>query len=447
MGVFNATANQVLVSPVTNYYKGKAIRQEQADKEQMSELRGLQIEGAKRDLADSGSKELEKRRLALQEAQLAFQNEQLDYGRTKFENEVGKEVASKAAFDVYSITQEVNNAFQAGGKTPRAQKEGLGLAANLFGGYASGLPDGEAKNRLLEMLEGGVTAEEYQAILPAAERNARYYGHIKEGEGFTLAEGAQRYDAQGELVAENIKDEGADEPTAKEAEIAEYVAMGRSHEDAVKLAYDKITVKENTKTGMMIYTDTTTTPPTVKEVPVAGIKMVDPKPEPGRTLWALKEFATGPANAMIRGIALPAAWMGMSVGTKSTAAKQTFQTTTQSFIRAMALSERYAIGEQDRIRQDLAMLPALLDDPMLMGVRMVALDDDLALRQAQAENDSIDTSLNPDIRQEAAGAANRIKNYRALMGVPARPKTVEEAKALPKGTLFLTPDGTLKVAK
>jgi len=47
MGVFNATANQVLISPVTEYYRGQAIRQEQADKEQMSELRGLQIEEAR----------------------------------------------------------------------------------------------------------------------------------------------------------------------------------------------------------------------------------------------------------------------------------------------------------------------------------------------------------------------------------------------------------------
>ena len=52
MGVFNAAANQVLIKPVTEYYRGKAIRQDQADKEQMSELRGLQIEGAKQELAE-----------------------------------------------------------------------------------------------------------------------------------------------------------------------------------------------------------------------------------------------------------------------------------------------------------------------------------------------------------------------------------------------------------
>lgn len=46
MAVFDPRQGQVLISPVTNYYKGKAIRQELADKKQMAELRGLQIEQA-----------------------------------------------------------------------------------------------------------------------------------------------------------------------------------------------------------------------------------------------------------------------------------------------------------------------------------------------------------------------------------------------------------------
>jgi hypothetical protein len=51
MGVFDPRQGQVLVSPVTEFYRGKAIRQDIADKEQMAELRGLQIEGAKEELA------------------------------------------------------------------------------------------------------------------------------------------------------------------------------------------------------------------------------------------------------------------------------------------------------------------------------------------------------------------------------------------------------------
>jgi hypothetical protein len=51
MGVFDPRQGQVLISPVTEFYRGKAIRQDQADKEQMAELRGVQIDLAKEELA------------------------------------------------------------------------------------------------------------------------------------------------------------------------------------------------------------------------------------------------------------------------------------------------------------------------------------------------------------------------------------------------------------
>jgi hypothetical protein len=47
MGVFDPRQGQVLIQPVTEYYRGKAIRQDLKDKEQMAELRGLQIDEAK----------------------------------------------------------------------------------------------------------------------------------------------------------------------------------------------------------------------------------------------------------------------------------------------------------------------------------------------------------------------------------------------------------------
>ena len=56
--VFNAAANQVLISPVTNYYQGKAIRQAQEEKE-------LDIELKKNEVKDAPSKREAAKRYAL----------------------------------------------------------------------------------------------------------------------------------------------------------------------------------------------------------------------------------------------------------------------------------------------------------------------------------------------------------------------------------------------
>jgi hypothetical protein len=464
MGVFNATQNQVLVSPVTSFYRGKAIRQQQADAEQISELRGLQIEQAEQEIADGPMNRAAAKRYAesrqdlidiqISEAIRSGRMQELkdsaqllepllvEYAQTEDEdiavgnfNNNFKAVASLLGEQQQGKLLEVagddhvfdNKEIMLAGKMIQSFREKIQPETKVVGkGGALVSPTGEELYR--NTPEGGDSSNELFARINPKDYTPSSVAKFQETGDFSVLRKAAA--------------EGSGQ-SAKEAEIAEYEAMGHPHEFAVKLAYGKITVKENTKTGMMIYTDMTTVPPTVTEIPVAGVAPVSPESKPGRTLFALSEFASGPMNAAIRGVALPAAWLGMSVGTKQVSAKQTFQTTTQDFIRGMALSERYAVGEQDRLREDIAILPKILDDPALMRTRMISMDEDLRLRQATAENDANNTRLNPDIRQEAASVANRIKNFRAILGVPPVMNTREEAMALPPGTVFLTPDGQL----
>ena len=62
--VFDAAANQVLISPVSNFYQGKAIRQQLAAGEQDAELKGLQIELAKDEVANAPSAREAARRMS-----------------------------------------------------------------------------------------------------------------------------------------------------------------------------------------------------------------------------------------------------------------------------------------------------------------------------------------------------------------------------------------------
>lgn len=80
MAVFDATQGQVLISPVTEYYRGNAMRQAEADAKQEAELRRLEINSAKMELANAP---------ALQ----AAANEKLRLDRDKAEQDIEKGIA------------------------------------------------------------------------------------------------------------------------------------------------------------------------------------------------------------------------------------------------------------------------------------------------------------------------------------------------------------------
>ena len=65
---------QILISPVTSYYKGKAIRQQLAAAEQDAELKGLQIDLAKQEIKDAPSnRQMAKERAELERDNLKLQ--------------------------------------------------------------------------------------------------------------------------------------------------------------------------------------------------------------------------------------------------------------------------------------------------------------------------------------------------------------------------------------
>jgi hypothetical protein len=203
--VYNAAENQVLFSPVSNYYQGKAIRLALKNDELAAEIKEKQLEQA------DDKFDLETRRVESQEKQVKLQEEALDQAILENEQKVGKEIAEEQALDLWYAVQEVDKAFADAGKTEEAQVQALELAEKRLAEITNKLPDGEQKTKNLEMLKDGITAEEYRGIQFGAGRGAIRYG-FEEAEkdgSYTLAEGAQRFSEDNELVAENVKDASA----------------------------------------------------------------------------------------------------------------------------------------------------------------------------------------------------------------------------------------------
>ncbi len=415
MPVYNPP-DQILFSPVTNFYKGKAIRQQLAAGK-------IDLDLKKKKLKQADEKfDLEKKRVKLSEKQVGLQEEAYDLNREKFENEVGKDVASKASFDIYSITQEVNELFEKGGKTPEAEAESLELAAARFTEYAGSLPDGESKNKLLEMLEGGVTTEEYQAILPVAERNAKYYGHTKDGKLTTVAKGADVLDAEGNLIYQNIDEGGSgrqrDDEIRDATAILEGMGVPDAKNEAIKIVDGLVKYVPDAAGGVLYRIDTTKG--TAEEVNIdTGVDRGDrPVVDPQETLWSLAEDATGIIKTITAGASQVSGALGGPIAEEVVSARQKFKASENSVIRAFSLNPRYPVAEQKRIKENIAIGPKFLDSKSLMHSRMRAIDSFLRQELALAEFESRRPGIDRSAKAKEEQLINAISGFLDGLGVP-----------------------------
>lgn len=198
--VFNAAQNQILISPVSNHYQGKAIRSAQRKAD-------IQNETAEAELENLPTKfDLDKRRMAAQERQVKAQEEGLALRREEFEREVGLDRAKEFAVDGFGITYAVDTAVQNG---EIDWDGGLALAAEEFARYAETLPEGR-RDEMFGVLENGLTIDEYRAVKASFIGALGQYDLLDTNAaagGYTLSEGGRRYDKNNRMVASNPKTE------------------------------------------------------------------------------------------------------------------------------------------------------------------------------------------------------------------------------------------------
>lgn len=174
-------------------------------------------------------------------------------------------------------------------------------------------------------------------------------------------------------------------------------------------------------------------------------------PEPGQTLFDLAEFATGPVSGLKSLWAYPAAWAGKSYAQKELAARQIFLNASQDLIRSLAINDRYAVAEQNRIIEFVSMTPNILMSPPLLKNKMIGVKTALEVKLNQDLRDADDTGLPNDQRNAAKQSAVAVRNFLSIMGEPilAEDLTAEstvdpEAETPPMG---IEPDAWAKIPK
>lgn len=386
MPVFNTAANIRPQDPVGDYYEGKALRANISAREKSNEILQQQID------AD------------LPAAEVRQGDEALELRRKEYNASIAKSLR-----ELDADTQEQYIKGSRSAKQWFLEHPGDNEGATRQFALGSGLDPDEVRKEF-----GLIEEHEADALMASEDFEL---GAEDVPSDYTLGKG--RYSGKtNQLIAGIAPSEGGeDKPSARDQKIEDAARMLDGDVDtATKIVDGHIEMRQNEKTGMIELMDKITGE--AWEVPLSYDEVPTAAPSPGRTLWDLSGHATGPISAIKAVGNIPAAWVGLKTATKVTQARQTFRTTGQNFIRALAINPKFPVGEQERIREEIALVPAVFDHPTLMRDRMVSLSGDLRLRMDQALNDSKNTGLPEATRKAQSSNANEIKNFLAVMGVP-----------------------------
>lgn len=155
-----------------------------------------------------------------------------------------------------------------------------------------------------------------------------------------------------------------------------------------------------------------------------------PSAQPPRTLWQMAPQVTGVVPAVQEAVQGVTGQAGVNVAPEGlVTARQTFNNAQGELIRALSNNARFPVGEMERIRQEIAITPSAMTDPRSLRERMQSVDTYLRNRLQNEERAGTDASLPVAQRQEARRAANDIRNFLAVLGVPRNAEPSETSSS------------------
>lgn len=144
-----------------------------------------------------------------------------------------------------------------------------------------------------------------------------------------------------------------------------------------------------------------------------------PSAQPPRTLWEMAPNVTGIAPAVQETVQGVTGQAGINVATEGLVRdRQTFATVKSDFIKALSANPRFPVAEMERLEREINIIPAAFTDARSLRERMVSVNNDLRRRLQNEERAATDTSLPVADRQAALSAANNIRNFLSVLGVP-----------------------------
>lgn len=113
-----------------------------------------------------------------------------------------------------------------------------------------------------------------------------------------------------------------------------------------------------------------------------------------------------------------------------------FETSLRELVKALSNNPRYAEGERQAIEAELELEPRVRRDEQALRNKIVGVNRFLSERLQESSKAAVNMSLPADARKLAATAANTIREFQAKLNIPRIVYSIEEAEALPSGTVY-----------
>lgn len=211
----------------------------------------------------------------------------------------------------------------------------------------------------------------------------------------------------------------------RDRKIQALVDQGLPRSDASNIVDRNLDIQINPATGRVVLTDLVSR--RVSELPVGspGERVAVPSEN---TLYDMTfQGVSGLAPAVVETGSKVTGQLGGPVGERTTEYRQAIRTAEQDLVRALSVNSKFPVAEQQRIREEIAISPKVLDSDASLRARMRSIDTSLRRRLAQAERDSNDTSLPDALRSSQAQNAAAIRNFLDTLGVPQESATDDDA--------------------
>lgn len=163
----------------------------------------------------------------------------------------------------------------------------------------------------------------------------------------------------------------------------------------------------------------------------------------GKTIFDMSADIAGPVPAIGETLSRTPG-VGMVVQTPAFIQARRFaELASNDLVRVLQNNPRFAEGERKQIRDELSIDPKFFDTAEAFRNRLMAVDDSLAIRAADAFKTINAPGISLEERRRAIDNLNAINNFRQNLGVPPLVKTPDEARKLPPGTVFRNPAGAI----
>lgn len=169
----------------------------------------------------------------------------------------------------------------------------------------------------------------------------------------------------------------------------------------------------------------------------------EPAPQQRVNLWGMADDVAGPVAGVQRMIG--GGPIDVGIGQRQVAAAQQVDMQQRNLVRALQQNPRYAEGERKSIAEDIKIEPSILSNPTAYRTRLVEIGRYIQ-EELQHNANVLSKPQNSTVqqRQQALQSIAALEQFYGALGLPPQVGSVEEAKKLPPGTMFLDNNWTLR---